>query len=87
MRHHQFRILTLFTTLLASTAAGAQVRITVQTDAPPVYTMKGGILGFKWVMALGASPQIPGIYRFGTNPEAGIMKRGAVLTPRLSLGP
>ena len=46
-----------------------------------------GIPGSKWVINLGASPQTPGIYRFGTNPEAGIMKRGAKLTPRLSLGP
>jgi len=38
-------------------------------------------------MNLGAGPQTPGIYRFCTNPEVGIMKRGAVLTPHLSLGP
>ena len=47
MRHHQFLILTLFIAVLANTALWAQVRIRVQTDAPPVYTMKGGV-GASW---------------------------------------
>jgi hypothetical protein len=45
-----------------------------------------GIRASWWIVNLGAS-LTPGIYRFGTNPEAGIIKRGAISTPRLSFGP
>jgi hypothetical protein len=47
MKNPQLRILTLLAVLLASTALWAQVRITVRTDAPAEYTMKGGV-GASW---------------------------------------
>ncbi len=47
MRYLSFTILTLLTVLLANNALRAQVRITVQTEAPPAFTMKGGV-GASW---------------------------------------
>ena len=51
------------------------------------FSSKIGIPGFGWEMDSGTSPQAPGIYRFGTNPEAGIMKRGAMLATTVVLVP
>ncbi len=47
MKRHHLSILILFGAVLANAALWAQVRITVQTAAPPLYTMKGGV-GASW---------------------------------------
>lgn len=47
MKNYRLRIMILSAAMLTATALWAQVRITVRTDAPPVYTMKGGV-GASW---------------------------------------